>query len=107
MKDKEEILGENLKKARKFMGYTIEEASKMTKIPADYIRDFEYGIRDITYLQLYRLSVIYGWKMEELLGEEKPAFTETVLGDIRLKTEPHKINMNVFKKYVGESTKLF
>ncbi len=102
-----EVLGENLKKARKFMGYTIEEVSKKTKISTKHILELEQGIRDVTYLQLYRLAIIYGWKMEELLGEEKPAFTETVLGDVRIKSEEPQINMGVFKRMIPPQKGIF
>ena len=70
-------LSELIVQLRKKCGYSRKEVARLTGVPYSTICNYEYGTRDVPYEFLYKVSDIYGIKVEEVLGISKEDKKET------------------------------
>ena len=64
------VVAERLREAREMIGFTQEEVSGALGIPRTSVHAMEAGKRNVSALELRRLSRLYRRDVEWLLGEE-------------------------------------
>lgn len=72
-------IGSRIREARQRLKLSQAEVAKQLKIARSAVSLIETGRRDVTALELYRLSRILGVSMEELLGVERQAEGEELM----------------------------
>jgi len=63
-------LGERLREARKYLGFTQEEIAGQLNIGRSALSEIESGVRKIGALELRTLSRLYGHPVSYFLGDE-------------------------------------
>ncbi|MCA1811171.1 MAG: helix-turn-helix domain-containing protein [Halobacteriales archaeon] len=71
-------LGQRLKKAREYCGFTQDEAARFIGIPRTGISQMENGERGVDVLEMKKLASLYQCTAEELTGEAKPVSTSDI-----------------------------
>jgi transcriptional regulator with XRE-family HTH domain len=69
-------LGERLRAAREYLGFSQEEVGKYLGVPRSAVSLIESGIRRIDILELRRLAKLYQRSVAELTGEAQGQQTE-------------------------------
>lgn len=64
------VVAERLREAREALGFTQEEVSGVLGIPRTSVHAIERGKRNVSAIELRRLSRLYSQSVEWLLGEE-------------------------------------
>lgn len=64
------VVAERLRESRESLGFTQEEVSGALGIPRTSVHAMETGKRNVSALELRRLSRLYRRRVEWLLGEE-------------------------------------
>ncbi len=64
------VVAERLREAREALGFTQEEVSGVLGIPRTSVHAMETGKRNVSAIELRRLSRLYRQSVEWLLGEE-------------------------------------
>lgn len=67
------VVAERLREAREALGFTQEEVSGVLSIPRTSVHAMETGKRNVSAIELRRLSRLYRQSVEWLLGEETVA----------------------------------
>ena len=67
------ILGERLKEAREYRGFSEEEIARYLGVPRPEISLIESGSRPVTAAELSRLAKLYQTTMESLTGHDREA----------------------------------
>lgn len=65
-------LGNRLKEAREYRGFSQEEVSEYLKLPRSAISLIESGDRKLDILELKKLAKLYQCSIDELSGAAKP-----------------------------------
>jgi transcriptional regulator with XRE-family HTH domain len=74
------VVAERLREARETIGFTQEEVSGALGIPRTSVHAIETGKRNVSALELRRLSRLYRRDVEWLLGEDaKPVSPDSAL----------------------------
>lgn len=68
--DEIKVVAERLRESRESLGFTQEEVSGALGIPRTSVHAMETGKRNVSALELRRLSRLYRRRVEWLLGEE-------------------------------------
>lgn len=63
-------IGERLKEARRYVGFSQEEVATLLKVPRTAVSEMESGHRRVEALELKRLAEIYRQSVGFLTGEE-------------------------------------
>src|SRR5690348_8719162 len=71
MNEEKEGLARRLREAREYLGLSQEYVAQQTGISRPAISEIEAGRRNVSSLELKRLSKLYGRPVEFLLGEEE------------------------------------
>lgn len=74
------VVAERLREARESIGFTQEEVSGALGIPRTSVHAMEAGKRNVSAIELRRLSRLYRRSVEWLLGEDvKPTSADSAL----------------------------
>lgn len=65
------LIAENLTRIRKEKGLSRRDVAKMADIPYSTLGNYEYGVHEVPYDILLKLSSLYECTLEEILGIEK------------------------------------
>jgi transcriptional regulator with XRE-family HTH domain len=65
-------LGDRLKEAREYLGFSQEEVANHLGVPRSAISLIETGARKVDALELTKLAKLYQRRVAELTGEESP-----------------------------------
>ncbi|WP_081991230.1 helix-turn-helix domain-containing protein [Inquilinus limosus] len=68
-------LGERLKKAREYVGYSQDEAASFLRVPRTAITNIESGQRRVEALELKRLAELYRQPVSHFTGDKDDAGT--------------------------------
>jgi transcriptional regulator with XRE-family HTH domain len=68
-----QLIGERLKEARKYLGFTQEDVAAYLKIPRTALVDIESGQRRVDALELSRLAQLYKQPTTYFTGEDVAA----------------------------------
>jgi len=67
------VLGERLRQAREYVGYSQDEVATFLSIPRTAVTSFESGQRKVEVLELKRLAELYRQPMSHFTGDEEDA----------------------------------
>ena len=65
------VLGERLKEAREYLGFSQEDVAKYLGLPRSAVSLIESGGRRVDILELKKLSTLYQKSIGELTGEKE------------------------------------
>jgi transcriptional regulator with XRE-family HTH domain len=63
------VLGQRLKDAREYRGFSQEDVAKYLEIPRSAVSLIETGVRRLDVLEIRKLAQLYECNIEELTGE--------------------------------------
>ncbi|THD61608.1 helix-turn-helix transcriptional regulator [Phenylobacterium sp.] len=66
-------LGEKLRAAREYVGYSQDEVAAFLKLPRTAVTNIESGARKVEALELKRLAELYRQPVDHFTGEEDSA----------------------------------
>jgi transcriptional regulator with XRE-family HTH domain len=68
-------LGEKLRKAREYVGYSQDEVASLLKVPRTAVTNMESGQRKVEALELKRLADLYRQPVSHFTGDDDEAGT--------------------------------
>ena len=69
-------IGKRIVELRKLKGYSQEDLAKFLKIPRSSVAQMELGKRNISVIELIKLSEILGFSLDRFLAKEFKAMEE-------------------------------
>jgi transcriptional regulator with XRE-family HTH domain len=107
-------LAERLKDTREYLGLSQQFVSEQTGIPRSAISDIERGMRKVESLELKKLSRVYRYPVEYLLGSDSDTDNSSIddgtvqalaraAGDLTKEDQEEVLRFANFLKHYGRS----